>query len=556
MNKTIYQAFKELLINALKAVGVDDQNPQIELNKKDIDGHYATSAALANAKKSNRKPMDLAIQIRDELLKHNDVIETIDIAGPGFINVTLTSAFISKVMGNIDEAKDRYGAGSKKDYIVNIEEVSANPTGYLHVGHARNAVIGDSLARMFKFGGYEVQTEYYVNDAGNQIDILAVTVLVYYLNKLGQKVALPEQCYKGEGYEIVADRIVHEYGEKFKDATWTDNKIDDEETNRIFREKSTEYFLDIIKAQLKDLGVQIDYYNSEKELYKNDDINKVLTRFKEAGATYEQDGALFLNTTKYGDDKDRVLIKSDGSYTYLTPDLASHEIRIQRTKANKLINVWGGDHHGYIARVRAGLEWLGSPSDILEIEMIQIVRVIKDGAEFKMSKRAGTAVWLIDLLDIVGKDALRYMLASKASDSHMDLDLDVIKQKNASNPVYYAQYATARLNSVLEQGSERGLKPKFDQTALLKEKKEQDLLITLDSFQETVETAIRNRAPQMITEYIQTIARQFHSYYADFKIVDVDNLDLTQARLGLAASTLQVLKNAFGLIGITPKEEM
>lgn len=555
---TIYQNFKEMLIKTATKLGIDESRPQIELNKTGIDAHFSTTIALANAKKKRVTPQVLAAEFRDQLLTdYQEVFTDISIAGPGFINVTFNPSYLSKVIGQIDRAKLDYGRMEKNHQIVSLEEVSVNPTGYLHVGHARNAVIGDSLKRLFEFTGYDVLTEYYVNDAGNQINILAVTVFVYYLNQLGIKTPLPEEAYKGEGYELVANRLVEEYGDRFKDITFTNTQIDDEQVNKIFREKATAYFLEVIKSQLKSIGVEIGYYNSEQKMYDDHEIEKVLALYEQKGATYYQEGALFLKTTKYGDDKDRVLVKSDGkTYTYLTPDLASHNVRIHRTKANKLINVWGGDHHGYIARMKAGLTWLGNDPDILEIQMIQMVRVIKNGAEFKMSKRKGTAIWMIDLVEMIGKDALRYMLAAKDANSHMDLDIDLVQQKNASNPVYYAQYATARLHSILQQATDRDLTPNFEQTALLKEEKETTLLITLDNFQEVVKQATKQRSPHLITDYIQIIARQFHSYYAEFKIIDVSQLELTKVRLGLIMGVLQVLTNAFNLIGLDVIEEM
>lgn len=502
-----------------------------------------------------KKPVELANIFKQELEKTNKY-KSIEIAGPGFINVLIKPELLSTVINNVLTAKKDYGQLEKQDYIFNIEYVSANPTGFLHIGHARNAVIGSVLVNIWKKAGNTVQTEYYINDAGNQINILAVTVFVHYLWALGIEAKKPESSYAGDMYDDLAYELIKEYGDKFKDLKFSDTYILDEEVHELFRKKSVAYFMDVIKQQLKDFGVVIEHYSSEQEVYDTHQIEKVLELYEQKNASYKKDGAIWLKTTDFGDDKDRPIVKSDGTYTYITPDLTTHNLRIQRTNANKLVNVWGGDHHGYIPRMRAGLALLGYDPNILDIEMVQMVRLIKDGQEYKMSKRKGTAVWLADLQEMVGKDALRYMLASKSSSSHMDLDLDLIQQKNASNPVYYAKYATARCNSVLNQAKEKNIDMKFESTNLLTNDKEIELLLTLDNFKEVIKMACKNTAPHQICDYIQSIAKQFHSYYSDLKIIDESNLELTKARLNLVKTTLQVLENLFDIIGIEAPKKM
>ncbi|WP_031543031.1 arginine--tRNA ligase [Mesoplasma photuris] len=553
MNKMI-DIFKTDIKEIFKTYKISVE-PVIEINKQGIEHDFSTTIALMYAKQLGKNPRELAEEIKSILLK-KEYYKEVEIASPGFLNVKLDSLFLFNVLKNIKDESIKYGNQEKKKEIMNIELVSANPTGFLHVGHARNAVIGSTLEKVFDACGYETQTEYYTNDAGNQINILAVTVFVNYLWKLNIEATMPQNTYAGTMYADLADVFVEKYGDKFKDLTFTDTHISDEEVHQIFRIESVNYFLDEIKKQLKDFGVEIELYSSEQEMYDKKEIERTLELYRKLGATYEKDGALWLRTTDFGDDKDRVLVKSDGSYTYIVPDLATHNIRIERTKADKLINVWGGDHHGYIPRMRAGLALLGHDPNILEIEMVQMVRLIKDGQEYKMSKRKGTAVWLVDIQEMVGKDALRYMLAAKTSSSHMDLDLDLIQQKNASNPVYYAQYATARCNSVLKQAKEKQVKSSYELTNLLDSKKEHEILITLDNFGEVIKIAAKNRAPQMICDYIQIISKQFHSYYADTKVIDLDNQKLTSARLALVESVLQVLTNAFNIIGIQPLEKM
>ncbi|KNG79643.1 arginine--tRNA ligase [Mycoplasma sp. HU2014] len=551
---TIIEIFKQDLKNICDELKIDKE-PIVEINKNGVAGLLATTIALAGSKQVGKKPVELANIFKQELEKTNKY-KSIEIAGPGFINVLIKPELLSTVINNVLTAKKDYGQLEKQDYIFNIEYVSANPTGFLHIGHARNAVIGSVLVNIWKKAGNTVQTEYYINDAGNQINILAVTVFVHYLWALGIEAKKPESSYAGDMYDDLAYELIKEYGDKFKDLKFSDTYILDEEVHELFRKKSVAYFMDVIKQQLKDFGVVIEHYSSEQEVYDTHQIEKVLELYEQKNASYKKDGAIWLKTTDFGDDKDRPIVKSDGTYTYITPDLTTHNLRIQRTNANKLVNVWGGDHHGYIPRMRAGLALLGYDPNILDIEMVQMVRLIKDGQEYKMSKRKGTAVWLADLQEMVGKDALRYMLASKSSSSHMDLDLDLIQQKNASNPVYYAKYATARCNSVLNQAKEKNIDMKFESTNLLTNDKEIELLLTLDNFKEVIKMACKNTAPHQICDYIQSIAKQFHSYYSDLKIIDESNLELTKARLNLVKTTLQVLENLFDIIGIEAPKKM
>ncbi|AUF83682.1 arginine--tRNA ligase [Mesoplasma syrphidae] len=552
--KNIINIFKEDLEKIVLELVIDVE-PTVEINKTGIQSDFSTTLALMGAKKIGKNPKELAELIKEKLLAVNNYDE-VEVAGPGFINVKMKKKLLSSVIQKISAEKSTYGVQPRRNQIINIEYVSANPTGFLHVGHARNAVNGSVLEEIFKADGYEVQTEYYVNDAGNQINILAVTVFVHYLNLLGINAVKPENSYGGDMYDEVAGYLIDEFGDKFKTVTFSDAMINNQEVHQIFRKKSVDHFSYLIKQQLKDFGVVIEHWSSEQAMYDEKEIDKMLELYQGLGATYKKDNALWLRTTDFGDDKDRVLVKSDGTYTYIVPDLATHHIRIQRTKADKLINVWGGDHHGYIQRMRAGLALLGHDPKILEIEMVQMVRLIKDGAEYKMSKRKGTAVWLVDIQEMVGKDGLRYMLASKASSSHMDLDLDLIQQKNASNPIYYAQYATARCNSILKQAREKEITVNIENSELLSTPKEAELIVTLDNFGEVIKSASKNRAPQIICEYIQSIAKQFHSYYSDTKIIDENNILLSSVRLGLVAAVLQVLTNAFNLIGIEVLEKM
>ncbi|AHF58026.1 arginine--tRNA ligase [Spiroplasma eriocheiris] len=531
----------------------------IEKPRQEGFGHLSTNLALLLAKDLKANPREIANEIISYIKeKDQQSFKEISLAGPGFINFTIANAQLHKIMTDVLTLKTNYGKSQPKNYTYNLEIVSANPTGFLHIGHARNGAIGDSVARILRFAGFNVQTEYYVNDAGNQINILAITVFTCYQTLLGKEVTPPEEAYKGDMYLDVAQKFVDKYQDKYVDLTYgEDYKLSDPVAHELFRNESVALFLDIIKEQLKLFRVDIEYYSSEKAIYAGGKIDAVLEQYDKLGKTYHKDGALWLKTTDFGDEKDRVLVKNNGDYTYITPDLAVHNERLQRSKADHLVNFWGGDHHGYIIRMLAGLALLGYPKDILEIDMIQMVRLLKDGQEYKMSKRKGTAVWLIDLIEEIGVDPIRYMLSSKTPQSHMDLDVGLLKEHSSKNPVYYAQYATARCNSVLKQAAANNIS--FDDVSsfeLLTTDKELNLLNDIDLFNRYVESSAKMRQPHLICDYIQNITRQFHSYYNEFKVINLENLALTKQRLCFIQVVYQVLSNAFNLIGVDVMEKM
>ncbi len=525
----------------------------IERPKLIQNADFATNFALINSKLNKLNPIELAQLIVEEV-KDNEIFENVEFIKPGFINFRVNNSLLNEVIKMVIKEGHNFGKSKSKGKKYNLEIVSANPTGYLHVGHARNGSIGDSVARILRFAGYDVETEYYVNDAGNQINISAATLFYHYKEMQGLSVDKPEEIYGGEMYKEVAQIFINEYKDKFKDISIVNNKIDNEEVNNLFKQKSIVFFMKEIKNQMNSLGVTINHFSSEAKMYQNNSINKIIKKYNELGATYEKDNALWLKTTEFGDDKDRVLKKGDGSFTYITPDIASHSDRIDRTKANKYINFWGGDHHGYITRLKAGLALLGYDFNLIDIDMIQMVRLMKDGQEYKMSKRKGTAVWLIDLLEMVGKDCIRYTLVSKTPSSHMDFDLDLALEKNSTNPVYYAQYATARCNKIIS--SFKNLKLEINKSIEFENQKEKEIIILLDSFNSILEYSASSRLPNIICDFIQSLSKYFHSYYAETKILDDENISLTNQRVLLIKSVYQVLSNAFNLIGIDVKNSM
>lgn len=551
MNNNI-QLIKNILQNYLKKnnliIPIIIEKP----NKKKF-GHLTTNLAFLLSKKIKKNPIKIAEEIIFFLKKNNNFyFEKIEIAGAGFINFTLTNIQLHKVINNVLKKQKKYGYSTKKKFTYNLEIISANPTGFLHIGHARNGAIGDSVGRILKAAGYRVQTEYYVNDCGNQINILAITIFIYYLNLLGKKIKLPSNTYCGYIYNDIAKYFVNRYHDKFINLTFNNNhQISDPKIHKIFRKKSVYLFFKIIKKQLKLFRIDIKYYSFESSMYKEKKIKKLLKHYNKLKKIYKKDGALWLKTTDFGDDKDRVLIKSNNDLTYITTDLISHNERLIRSKADKLINFWGGDHHGYIMRIIAGLRLLGYKKDILDINIIQMVRLIKNGVEYKLSKRKGNIFWLVDLINEIGINQIRYILVSKSSKSHMDLDINILKEQSFKNPIYYIQYAAVRCNSLLKYAKMNNINIiNINNFNLLILQKELNILNEIDLFNYYIELSAKLRQPYIICDYIQNIAKQFHSYYNELKIIDFNNLNLTKQRLIFIKIIYQILLNSFNLLGI------
>lgn len=477
-------------------------------------------------------------------------IQKIEIAGPGFINFYMDNSYLTKLIPAVLDAGDSYGetsvgAGRK----VQVEFVSANPTGDLHLGHARGAAVGDSLCNILAKAGYDVSREYYINDAGNQINNLALSVEARYFQALGHEKEMPADGYHGEDIINIGKKLAEDYGDKFVQA-------DEKERFDFFREYGLKYEMEKLKNDLEDFRVPYDVWYSETSLYHNGKIDKALEALKANGHIYEEDGATWFRSTTYGDDKDRVLIKNDGSYTYLTPDIAYHKDKLERG-FEKIINVWGADHHGYIPRMSAAIQALGYEKSALEVEIIQLVHLYKNGEKMKMSKRTGKAVTMRDLVEEVGLDATRYFFAMRSADTHLDFDLDLAVSQSNENPVYYAQYAHARISSILRQGEEQGFS--VDQQAdisLIGAEKELDVLKKIGEFPQAVAEAAEKRMPHRITNYIYDLASAFHSFYNAEKVLDTENPERTKARLGLIKAVQTTLKNALSLIGVSAPEKM
>ncbi|EGQ4279849.1 arginine--tRNA ligase [Staphylococcus pseudintermedius] len=521
---------------------------KIEIPKDTKNGDYATNIAMVLTKLAKRNPREIAQLIVDHLDTEAAHVKKIDIAGPGFINFYLDSSYLNAVIDQALELDTQFGrvAESKNKKIL-VEYVSANPTGDLHIGHARNAAVGDTLCNILDAAGYDVTREYYINDAGNQITNLAKSIEARYLQHLGQKAEMPADGYHGQDIKNIGADLAE------KQPNLMD--LSDDERLKTFRQLGVDYEMAKLKQDLADFNIHFDNWFSETSLYEKGEIKAVLERMKENGYTYEQDGATWLRTTDFKDDKDRVLIKKDGTYTYFLPDIAYHYDKFQRGNDN-LINLFGADHHGYINRLRASLETFGVDSDRLEIQIMQMVRLIQDGEEVKMSKRTGNAITLREIMDEVGIDAARYFLTMRSADTHFDFDMALAKEQSQDNPVYYAQYAHARICSVLRQAEAQGYQvEKGADYQTITNDKAIELLKKVAEFEPMIEGAAEARAPHRVTNYIQDLAAHFHKFYNAEKVLTEDQAK-TKAHLALIDAVRITLRNALQLVGVTAPEQM
>lgn len=544
---------EEIKAAVIKAeLATEEQLPDVilETPKDKANGDYSTNMAMQLARVAKKAPRAIAEALVANFDQSKASIEKIDIAGPGFINFYMNNNYLTDLIPTILTAGEKYGEttvgnGQK----IQVEFVSANPTGDLHLGHARGAAVGDSLCNVLAKAGYDVSREYYINDAGNQINNLALSVEARYFQALGMEKDMPADGYHGEDIIGIGKRLAEEYGDKFVNT-------DEKERFDFFRSYGLKEEMAKLKQDLEDFRVPFDVWYSETSLYGDGKIDVALDKLRENGYIYEEDGATWFRSTDLGDDKDRVLIKQDGSYTYLTPDIAYHKNKLDRG-FEKLINIWGADHHGYIPRMKAAIEALGYGKDVLEVEIIQLVHLYKNGEKMKMSKRTGKAVTMRDLVEEVGLDATRYFFAMRSADTHMDFDLDLAVSQSNENPVYYAQYAHARICSILRQGEENGFT--YDTNAdfsLIGAEKEIEVLKKLGEFPLAVAEAAEKRMPHRVTNYIYELASTFHSFYNAEKVLDAENVERTKARLSLIKAVQTTLKNALELIGVSAPEKM
>lgn len=516
----------------------------IETPKTKDHGDYASNVAMQLTRQLHTNPREIANKIVDacDLSKAN--VSHIEIAGPGFLNFTLSKDRFSQVIADILEQKENYGQQPANGIKVDLEYVSANPTGSLHLGHARGAAWGDSCARIMKKAGYDVTREYYVNDAGNQIHNLALSLNARYRQAHGIETEIGQDGYMGEDVKEEGYRLAKEYPNTYLEPT--------KENLDFFRQKGIAFELDKIKRDLDEYRVHFDVWTSEQKLRDSGAVEKAVDIIRDKGYTYEAEGALWFKTTAFGDDKDRVLRKKDGSLTYLVPDIACHNQKFERGY-DEIVDFFGADHHGYIPRLKASMEALGHDSSHLHVDIIQMVRLVSNGEEMKMSKRLGNATTIHDLVQSVGVDAARYFFVARALDSHLDFDVDLATKKSNENPVYYAQYAHARMCSIQKQAKDIELAEHFE---LLTDEKEIELMKTLQEFNHVIVESAKTRQVHKMCHYIHDLASHFHSFYNACKVIDHDNLDLSSQRLALVKATQTVLANALDCIGVTAVESM
>ena len=545
----IYKALHEAVL-ALYELDMDETVLVVETPKDTKLGDYASSAAMKLARTLRKNPLAIAEEIAAKLAELLPEAESITVARPGFINFKLKNTALSALINQVIAAGEHYGENeSGKGKKVLVEWVSANPTGDLHCGHARNAAWGDSICRLMEASGWDVLREYYVNDAGNQIVMLGESLTARYFEHFGKEYPLPENGYHAEDVKQIAEDIAAKDGDKWLSA-------DPKERLEYFMQEGKTRELEKIDRDLKLYGVRIDSWMHETFFYENkrQRIEDCLRRMKDMGLTYEKDGALWFKSTNYGDEKDRVLRKSDGTLSYMTPDIANHVHKVERGYPF-LVDLWGADHHSYVIRMQAALSALGYPKGTLAVDLIQMVRMVEDGKEVKMSKRTGNAITIRELCEDIGVDAARWFFASKDVSTHMDLDLKLARSQDNNNPVYYAQYAHSRMCSILSNPKMPAFHPE-ESYGRLTDEKELQLLKLIGEFPGFVGECAALRKPNKLADWILAFVKVFHSYYNSTKVYNPEDPELTNHRLGLIQATRITLKNALALLAVSAPESM
>ena len=553
---------KNILINTISDALYDcagkgllkvKQVPPIELEVPRIVeyGDFSTNIAMILASAEKKAPRSIADTIAESIRGRDTVLARVKVAGPGFINLFVADEYWHNSLRDIEKLGDAYGESKiGEGKRVQIEFVSANPTGPIHVGHGRGAAIGDVLANILKAVGYQVVTEYYINDAGNQMETLGKSVFLRYMQLLGRDVDLPSECYQGEYIADIANEVIAKFGDRYLD-TPDDEAISD------LADYAADKILQEIKEDLQDFGVTFDEWFSEKTLFKTNKISEATEELKKKRFLYEKDGAFWFKTTAFGDEKDRVVIRANGRPTYFASDIAYHKDKLER-KFDMIINVWGADHHGYIPRIESVVQALGKGKKALKVLLVQLVNLLRDGQQVAMSTRSGEFDSLSEVVKEVGKDAARYFFLMRSSDSPLDFDLELAKKESAENPVYYAQYAHARISSILMLARERGLiitGCEEVEVDLLSLPEEITLIKQLLKFPEVIEGSAVSLEPHRITVHLNELASIFHGYYNKNRVIS-DDLSMTAARLYLVKTVKMVIGNALGLLGVDAPEKM
>ena len=546
LGKAVHKAAAAGLMPDLEEGGIELENARDPKH-----GDYASNIAMVMAARARKNPREIARIIADGIVDEANILKKVEIAGPGFLNFTIREGVWATLLADVERLGDAYGksavgAGKK----IQVEFVSANPTGPLHIGHARGAVVGDVMANILSAAGYDVSREYYINDAGNQMNNLGKSVFRRYQELQGRQVELSEGLYQGDYIKDIAAEILRKDSDAHLDK-------DEEDVVPGFTVHAAGAILEGIKEDLRLFGVSFDVYFSERELYKNDGVGKLLESLEEKGIIYREDGTVWFKTTLFGDEKDRVVIRKNGIPTYFAADIAYHQNKFLRG-FERVIDIWGADHHGYIPRMSAAVQALGHKEESLQVILVQLVNLLRDGMPVAMSTRSGEFVTLREVVDEVGRDAARYNFLMRRSDSHLDFDLEVAKKQSVENPVYYVQYAHARICSILKMAEEKGFNvPLLSEVdaALLQLPIEIELIKAIIRFPGLIEGAAQALEPHRLTFYLNDLAASFHSYYNKNKVLS-DNLPLSGARLFLVHSILAVLKNALKILGVSAPEKM
>jgi arginyl-tRNA synthetase len=547
-----------IIETALAKIAADGQMgdiavPAIELEttRDPAHGDYATNIAMILSSRLRKNPRQIAQMICAQLPSDDEIVAKVEIAGPGFINFFIRDEVWQGALEKVFREGDRYGySDAGEGQRVQVEFVSANPTGPLHIGHARGAVVGDVLANILQVTGYQVSREYYINDAGNQMFNLGRSVLYRYCELLGRGGVFPDSCYQGDYINDIAKEIIAKEGNAYLDRS-------EEDIIPYFTDYAAAIILDGIKEDLSEFGVVFDLYFSERELYKDDGVAAILRKLEEEGHIYREEGTAWFRTTAFGDEKDRVVVRQNGDPTYFAADIAYHKNKYERG-FSWVIDIWGADHHGYLPRMSAGIQALGYKADALKIVLVQLVSLLRGGKPVSMSTRSGEFVTLREVVDEVGKDAARYNFLMRRTDSPLDFDLELAKQQSNENPVYYVQYAHARIASILRLAAERGIMvPAFEEVnlSLLSLPEELALIKALTRFPEVVAGAASALEPHRLTFFLNDLAALFHSYYNKYKVVSEDD-SLTKARIFLMNILLIVLKNDLKLLGVSAPDRM
>jgi arginyl-tRNA synthetase len=527
--------------------------PFIELTRDRKFGDYATNVAMVLASHINGNPRQFAQALSDRIREadNGENIAKIEVAGPGFINITMSGDYWMKAVRRVLSEGSRYADSSTgQGKRIQVEFVSANPTGPLHVGHGRGAAMGDALANVLEAAGFDVQREYYINDAGNQIENLAQSVYARYLELFGNQVEFPEGGYRGDYIKEIADDLKANLGDRFL------HKSHDSVVQEISEYAALRILADI-KEDLEQFGVRFDRWFSEKSLFDGNEVKQALEEMENRGHIYREDDAVWFRSTEMGDDKDRVVIKADGSLTYFASDVAYHRNKFSRG-FERVINIWGADHHGYVDRMKAAVVALGKQKEDLQILLVQLVNLLRHGKPVAMSTRAGEFVTLREVREEVGRDAARFIFLTRKADSKLDFDLDLAKERSNDNPVFYVQYAHARICSIIRNAEQTGISlpgPEDADLTMLVLPEEKELIRHLAALPDVVDGAALALEPYRLTNYLRDISTTLHNYYYHHRVL-TDDADLTAARLALVTAVRIAVRKALTLLGVTAPERM